>query len=64
MNRTTENEILTILFVPVGVSVAAIRWWNRMTTVTLAVFNTATWGKLVLATIPLGGFFCYASQVS
>jgi hypothetical protein len=33
-----------------------------MTTVTLVVDRTATWGKLVLASIPLGAFFSYASQ--
>lgn len=33
-----------------------------MTTVTLVIDRTATWGKLVLASIPLGAFFSYASQ--
>jgi hypothetical protein len=37
---------------------------GSMTTVTLVIDRTATWGKLVLASIPLGAFFSYASQVS
>ena len=37
---------------------------NRMATVTLVIDRTASWGKLVLATIPSFTFFAYASQVS
>jgi hypothetical protein len=37
---------------------------SRMTTVTLIVNRTATWGKIVLAVIPSTSFLAYVTHVS